>query len=83
LVPQLGDLESRRAALEEQHRPWRSLTLVGTLDRVVSAYPDRTFVIGEHASYTYGALAAWATRLARGLVGRGVETGDRGGTRAP
>jgi fatty-acyl-CoA synthase len=39
--------------------------------------PDRTAVIFEDRTVTYGELADRVTRLARGLRGRGVSPGDR------
>jgi fatty-acyl-CoA synthase len=67
----------RRNGLEDRHRPWQSRTLAGLLDSVAAQYPDRPFVIGENASYSYAELADWSTRLARGLAGRGIQNGER------
>lgn len=44
----------RRRELEDRHRPWRPLTLAGLLDRTAAQYPDRPFVIGEQAAFSYG-----------------------------
>jgi fatty-acyl-CoA synthase len=68
---------ARRAALEERHSPWRPRTLPALLDEVATEHPARPFVIDGQRSYTYAGLAAWATRLARGLVARGLEPGQR------
>ena len=73
----IGETGHRQAALEERHRPWRPLTLAGLLDRVAGEYPDRPFVIGERETISYGELAQWSARLARGLITRGVQVGDR------
>jgi fatty-acyl-CoA synthase len=67
----------RRRELEDRHRPWQSRTLAGLLDSVAAQYPDRPFVIGEDASYSYAELADRSARLARGLAGRGIQMGER------
>ncbi|HEY7323435.1 MAG TPA: AMP-binding protein [Streptosporangiaceae bacterium] len=80
----LADLvEARRAALEARHRPWRSRPVAAMLDSVAAQFPDRPFVITEHYALTYAELADWSTRLARGLVARGVRPGDRVGLFLP
>jgi fatty-acyl-CoA synthase len=76
-MPQLPDLEERRAALEARHAPWRPRTLGRALLDAASAYPRRPFVIGEHSSCSYQEMADWSLRLARGLVAAGVAAGDR------
>jgi fatty-acyl-CoA synthase len=73
----------RRAALENRHRPWHSGTLTALLDSVAARYPDRPFVITEHAVLSYAQLADWSVRLARGLVASGVRPGDRLGLFLP
>ena len=70
-------VEQRRAALEDRHRPWLPRTLPEMLDAVADAYPDRPFVITGQGSVSYEGLADWSTRIARGLVERGVGAGDR------
>ena len=70
-------VEQRRAALEERHRPWQARTLPEMLDAVADGYPDRPFVITGHGSVSYADLADWSTRIARGLLARGVQAGDR------
>ncbi|MGH3625832.1 MAG: AMP-binding protein, partial [Sciscionella sp.] len=77
MVFSIEELDSRRAMLDERHGPWRPVTVSGALDRVVATHPDRPFVIGEHTSFSYRELAEFSTRLARGLVARGIEAGDR------
>lgn len=73
----LDGLGGRRDALERQYAPWRARTLHGALDRVAEQHPDRPFVIGEQADYSYAEMAAWSVRLAAGLVARGVQPGER------
>jgi fatty-acyl-CoA synthase len=70
-------VEQRRAALEDRHRPWLPRTLPEMLDAVADAYPDRPFVITRQGAVSYADLADWSTRVARGLVERGVGAGDR------
>lgn len=76
-------VESRRAALEDRHRPWRSRPVAQLLDAVAADYPGRPFVITSRGSHSYAAMAGWSARLARGLVGRGVRPGDRVGLFLP
>lgn len=74
---------TRRAALDDRHRPWRPLTVAAMLDAVAAQYPDRPFVITEHGALSYAEVAAWSRRLARGLVAAGVRPGDRVGLFLP
>ncbi len=67
----------RRSDLEARHRPWRTQTLPGLLDAVAAQFPDRPFVIGEEETLSYAGLADRSARLARGLVARGVQAGER------
>lgn len=70
-------IAERRQELEKRHRPWTARTLGEHLDAVAEAHPDRPFVIGEHGTYTYAHVADWSRKLARGLLARGIEAGDR------
>jgi fatty-acyl-CoA synthase len=79
----LAEVPARRAALEDRHRPWRSRTVSAMLDSVTADFPDRPFVITEQRTLTYAELAAWSARLARGLVARGVQPGERVGLFLP
>ncbi|HLI25310.1 MAG TPA: class I adenylate-forming enzyme family protein [Acidimicrobiales bacterium] len=72
-----SDLEGRRAQLDARHRPWTATTLAAFLDRVAAQHPDRPWVVGEHATYSYDRMAQWSRRLAKGLVAGGVGVGDR------
>jgi fatty-acyl-CoA synthase len=67
----------RRSDLEARHRPWRPQTLPGLLDAVAAQFPDRPFVIGEEETLSYAGLAARSAGLARGLIARGVQAGER------
>src|SRR3984885_8060497 len=67
----------RRSDLEARHRPWRPQTLPGLLDAVAAQFPDRPFVIGEEETLSYASLADRSAALARGLIARGVQAGDR------
>lgn len=73
----IDEANRRRGELEDRHRPWRSMTLPGLLDAVAARYPDRPFVIGEDGTFSYAELAGWSGRLARGLIARGVQPGER------
>lgn len=76
-VSQLSGLADRRAALEQRHDPWQPRTLAATLDEVAAAHPERPFLISDLGTLTYAELSDWSRRIARGLVWRGVATGDR------
>ena len=67
----------RRSDLEARHRPWRPQTLPGLLDAVAAQFPDRPFVIGEEETLSYASLADRSAALARGLIARGVQAGER------
>ena len=67
---------TRRAALDDRHRPWQPRTLAAMLDSVAGQYPDRPCVITEQGTLSYAELAGWSARLARGLAASGVRPGD-------
>ncbi len=67
---------TRRAALDDRHRPWQPRTLAAMLDSVAGQYPDRPFVITEQGTLSYAELAGWSARLARELAASGVRPGD-------
>ncbi|MGH3191406.1 MAG: class I adenylate-forming enzyme family protein [Streptosporangiaceae bacterium] len=69
--------DRRRGELEDRYRSWWPVTLSELLDRMTAQYPERPFVIGEEAIFSYADVAEWSAGLARGLVGRGMQRGDR------
>jgi fatty-acyl-CoA synthase len=71
------DVDGARAALERRHPAWVPQTLHATLARVAGEHGARPFVIAVDRELTYAELDAWARRIARGLVGAGVQPGDR------
>ncbi|MEV6979514.1 AMP-binding protein, partial [Kitasatospora sp. NPDC093806] len=60
-------------------------TIGAALDRAVAAFPDREALVDLPSGqrWTYRELAAEVDRLALGLLGLGVEAGDRVGIWAP
>ncbi|MFE6866231.1 AMP-binding protein [Kitasatospora sp. NPDC057692] len=60
-------------------------TIGAALDRAVAAHPDREALVDVPSGrcWTYRELAAEVDRLALGLLGLGVRTGDRVGIWAP
>ena len=69
-------VDERRRQLEERHGPWRRRSLSQLLDDVAAEFPDRPFVIADGRAWTYAEMAEWSRRLARGLVDRGIGTGE-------
>jgi long-chain acyl-CoA synthetase len=47
------------------------------LEKTAELFPEKTAVIYEHRRARYGELDRWANSLAHGLIGAGVEPGDR------
>ncbi|TWP36329.1 AMP-binding protein [Leekyejoonella antrihumi] len=76
VVPLLKNVDQRRRDLDARHRPWPQITLSELLDRVAAEHPERPFVIDDQNTCTYAEMQEWSRRLARGLVGRGIESGD-------
>lgn len=58
---------------QANHQP---LTVLRFLDRAADVFPDRTAVIHGERRYSWAEYADRCRRLARGLVGAGVERGD-------
>src|SRR6478672_836209 len=53
------------------------LTPLRFLERASSVHPDRTAIIDGSRTFTYAAMAAQVTRLARAFLARGLQPGDR------
>lgn len=70
-------LEARRADLEARHPIWSERTLDAALDAVAAEAPDRPLAVTDERACSYRELAQWSSRIARGLVARGVAPGDR------
>jgi fatty-acyl-CoA synthase len=55
----------------------RGRTLPDLLDELVARQPDREFIVGAEARFTYARTRARARELAGGLLGLGVRPGDK------
>ncbi|SEU35862.1 class I adenylate-forming enzyme family protein [Nonomuraea wenchangensis] len=75
----IPSVDERRASLSERFPEWTPLTLDARLDRCAAEYGERPFVLTDDRTLTYAETAAWAARLADGLVALGVRPGDRVG----
>jgi fatty-acyl-CoA synthase len=73
------DVEARRQTLRQRFPLWREQTLADWLDTCVGRYGSRPFVLTDDARLSYADVAAESRRLADGLVGLGVRSGDRVG----
>src|SRR5215211_177301 len=69
-------IDQRRAALLARFPTWVPSALDELLAQAAAAHPDRPLVITGERSWSYRDLDDWATRLADGLVERGVSAGD-------
>lgn len=56
---------------------WGSRTLPQELAASSAAHAERTAVVSEEGSLTYGELDLWTDRIAAGLLRRGLRPGDR------
>ncbi|MDV2477072.1 AMP-binding protein [Rhodococcus zopfii] len=56
---------------------WDSSTFVTNIDKWADVDPDHPYLSDGTSSYTYGEFRRSAWNLASGLVGLGVQTGDR------
>ena len=54
----------------------QALTPLGLLDRAADVYPDRIAVIHGERRYTWAEYAQRCRRLARALIGAGIQRGD-------
>jgi fatty-acyl-CoA synthase len=69
-------IEQRRAALAGRFPAWEPRPLDTFLAACAAEHPNRPLVIADELTWTYAEVDAWATRLADGLVARGVQPGD-------
>src|ERR1700742_1390113 len=72
----MDHVEARRAELERRFPAWPGWTLASALDAVAAEHPDREYIVTDDRTLTYGELAEWSKRLARGLVAEGVSAGE-------
>src|ERR1700760_4244069 len=72
----MDHVEARRAELERRFPTWPGWTLASALDAVAAEHPDREYIVTDDRTLTYGELAEWSKRLARGLVAEGVSAGE-------
>jgi len=77
--PLQGELDARRDALARRHPTWEPRTLDQFLAGCASEFGDRPLVLTDERTSTYRDVDRWATRLADGLVARGVRPGDHVG----
>lgn len=75
----VAQIESCRQMLRDRFPVWRPLTLSGWLDECAENYGTRPFVVSDHATLSYADVAELSRRIAAGLVGLGVQPGDRVG----
>ncbi len=71
------EVERRRTALEERTGEWRPRSLAAAFDEVAARHPDRPYVLHERGVLTYAEVRDRSVRLAAGLIGLGVEPGER------
>lgn len=74
-----ASFDERRAALRDRHATWRPRPLSAFLADAAAEFGDRPLVITDDRVLTYAEVDAWATRLADGIRGLGIEPGDRVG----
>ncbi len=79
MTPMTNVFGERRAALRARHEPWVPRTLDAMLAECAAEHGDRPLVLTDDRTLTYTEVDAWATRLADGLVARGVRPGDHVG----
>jgi len=77
MVPMLDGVPERRTRLEDRYGPWRPRLLPQLLDEVAASHPSRPFVVADGRSWTYAEVADRSRAIARGLVRRDVQVGDR------
>ncbi|MEX3960448.1 AMP-binding protein [Trinickia sp. EG282A] len=62
--------------LDKNPANYQAMTPIRLLDRAADVFPDRTAVIHKDKRYTWAEYAQRCRRLARGLIGAGIERGD-------
>lgn len=73
------DVAFRRQVLRDRFPTWRPMTLHEWLDKCADEYGPRPFVLSDNATLSYREVAERSSRLAAGLIGLGVQPGDRVG----
>jgi fatty-acyl-CoA synthase len=71
------EVTRRRDALETQTGTWTPRSLAAAFDHAADAWPERPYVLAESGSLTYAEVQAKSIDLAAGLVGLGVDVGER------
>ena len=74
-----ASIDARRAELRRRFPVWTPMALHERLDACAAEFADRPLVITDERTVSYAEAAAWAARLADGLVALGVRPGDRVG----
>ncbi|MCD2194629.1 AMP-binding protein [Actinomycetospora endophytica] len=74
-----ASIDERRAELRRRFPVWTPMALHERLDACAAEFADRPLVITDERTVSYAEAAAWAARLADGLVALGVRPGDRVG----
>ena len=68
----MSSLDDRRGAVQARFPTWAPVPLDRFLAASAATFGDRPLVLTDDVTLTYPDVDAWATRLADGLVARGV-----------
>lgn len=68
---------ARRAAMEQRHPEWRSVTLDTYLAGAAAEFADSALVVTDEATLSYADVDRVATQVAGMLIARGIVPGDR------